>query len=299
MLIKVKDNPVFPARGPQQRPSAPVRRYDRVTLVIPIEAFVTDLRGRPFSAPGRTLIVSRYGATVVLSHTLLTDQELTIRCLPSKKEAAVRILVPMGGRGLEFVYDIALLDGAVNPWGIEFPPLTGAKDMLARTVFQCGICLGCEVVHLKEIEFQIFEANQSIPRFCRKCSATTSWKQAEFPDAQSVSNEGHQQPGSSGAKAQKVKRKRKYERVQTKVSACIRQLSFPDEIVQCENYSRGGFRFTSSTHYREGSRIEVALPYSTIGNGNIFVHSRIVHVQKVGNTFRVGSAYERTYDEKR
>ena len=298
LLVKVKDKQVISARGPQQGPSAPVRRYDRVTLVIPIEAYVTDSSGRPFSLPGRTLIVSRYGATIVLSHTLTTDQELTIRCLPSKKKAAVRVLGPIGGRGLEFVYGIALVDRAVNPWGIDFPPLTGAKDMLARTVFQCGICLGREVVHLNEIEFQVFEANQSIPRFCRKCSATTSWKQAEFSDAQSVSDEGHQQPGSSGAEAQKVKTKRKYERVQTKVTACIRQLGFPDEIVQCENYSRGGFRFASSTHYREGSRIEVALPYSTTGNGNIFVHSRIAHVQKVGNTFRIGSAYLRTYDEK-
>jgi hypothetical protein len=299
LLVKVKDNPVIPARGPQQRPSAPVRRSDRVTLVIPIEAFVTDLSGRLFSAPGRTLIVSRFGATIVLSHTLATDQELTIRCLTNRKKAAVRVLGPMGGRGHEFVYGIALLDGAVNPWGIEFPPLTGAKDMLARTVFQCGTCLGLEVVYLNEIEFQVFEANQSIPRFCGECSATTSWKQAEFPDAQSVSNEGHQQPGSSGAEAQEVKKKRKYARVQTKVSACIRQLSFPDEIVQCENYSRGGFCFASSTHYREGSRIEVALPYSTTGNGNIFVHSRIAHVQKVGNKFRIGSAYVRAYDEKR
>ena len=299
LLVKDKGDSVTAARGRQQLPSAPGRHFDRVNLVIPIRVFATDFNAQPFSTAGRTLIVSRYGATIVLSHTLAIDQELTIRCLPTRKEATARVLGPIGGRELEFVYGIALLHGAVNPWGIGFPLLPDVEDTLARTVLQCGTCPDREVVHLNEIEFQVFEANQSIPRFCGKCSATTSWKQAEFREAQSLSKERRQQPGSSGAEAQKVKKKRKYERVQTKVPACIRQPGFPDEIVQCENYSRGGFRFASSTHYREGSRVEVALPHSTTGNGNIFVHSRVIHVQRVGETFRVGLAYVRTYDEER
>ena len=290
-MIKTRDDSVVPARGPQQRGDKPVRSSDRVNLVIPIEAFVTDVSGRLVTATGSTLVVSRSGATIVLNQALTAEQELTIRCLPSKKEVAARVLGPIEGRDLEFVYGIDFLNAAAAPWGIEFPLLNGTEDTLARAVLQCGNCPLQEIVHFDRSEFRVFEANQSLPRFCGNCSATTSWKQADFPKVESASTEGHQQPGSSGSETRKEKTKRKYERVKTKVSACIRRSGFSDEIVPCEDYSRGGFCFASPTPYRERSRIEVALPYAQTGNGNIFVHARIVHVQKAGGKFKVGCSY--------
>lgn len=276
-------------RAPRQGKLRHVRRSDRVNLVVPIEIFGVDRNGRLFSEIGRTLLVSRYGASIVSSQALTIDQELTVRSVTSKKEAVARVLGPIGGQEHELIYGVVLLDTNANPWGIEFPALSGAEDTLARTVLQCGQCACNEVVHLNEIELHVFEANQGIPRFCKGCSGTTSWKQAELSANQPVS------PGSSAAEPPNGKKKRKYERVQTKVSACVRQPGFADEMVQCENYSRGGFCFLTPTHYREGSRIEVALPYSATGNGNIFVSARIVHVQRLGTKFKVGSSYTRTY----
>jgi hypothetical protein len=286
-LVKTQDDSVAPAPGPRQRGDRPVRSSDRVNLVIPIEAFVTDVSGRVVTATGSTLVVSRSGATIVLNQALTADQELTIRCLPSKREVAARVLGPIAGRDLEFVYGIDFLNAAAAPWGIEFPLLNGAEDTLARAVLQCGSCPIQEIVHFDESDFRVFEANHSVPRFCRNCSATTSWKQADFP----ASTEGRQQPDSSGSETRKEKTKRKYERVKTKVSACIRRSGFPDEIVPCEDYSRGGFCFASPKPFRERSRIEVALPYAKTGNGNIFVHARIVHVQKAAGKFKVGCSY--------
>ena len=288
-----------PASAPDHRqlPFAPTHLSDCINLVIHISVCAMDFGGKPFFAAGRTLTVSRCGATIVQNHPLATDQEISIRCSSSRDEASARVLAPIGERDGEFVYAIALLAETANPWGIQFPPLSGAEDTLARTVLQCTTCPDREVVHLNEIEFQVFEVNHCIPRFCRRCSATTDWKLATFPNAELVSSEGVE-PDPARGEMQKLTKKRKYDRVQTKVSACIRRPGCADEIVRCDNYSRGGLRFASPTHYREGTRVEVALPYSTTGNGNIFVQSRIVHVQQVGDKFRVGLAYVRTYDEE-
>ena len=56
--------------------------------------------------------------------------------------------------------------------------------------------------------------------------------------------------------------KRKHVRVQVKMKACIRHPGFDEEIVEVKDVSRSGFSFVSSKGYIEGSRIEVAVPYS-------------------------------------
>ena len=84
--------------------------------------------------------------------------------------------------------------------------------------------------------------------------------------------------------------KRKHSRIKTSISACIRQLGFPDEIVVCQNLSRGGIRFRSSRLYATDSRIEVAVPFLSQGV-NIFVPSYIVHVEERDGFFSIGAAY--------
>jgi hypothetical protein len=46
------------------------------------------------------------------------------------------------------------------------------------------------------------------------------------------------------------------------MKACIRHPGFEEEIVEVKDLSRGGLSFISSKGYIEGSRIEVAVPYS-------------------------------------
>ena len=62
------------------------------------------------------------------------------------------------------------------------------------------------------------------------------------------------------------------------MKAYIRHAGFEDEIVKVNDVSRGGFSFVSSKEYLEGSRIEVAVPYSG-GKADIFVAARINRVQ--------------------
>jgi len=65
-----------------------------------------------------------------------------------------------------------------------------------------------------------------------------------------------------------------------------------EEFVQCEDISRGGLRFKSTSRYMEQTLIEVAAPYSS-GQAAIFVAARIVFVQELPeqNLLRYGVQY--------
>jgi hypothetical protein len=83
--------------------------------------------------------------------------------------------------------------------------------------------------------------------------------------------------------------------VRTRVSftACIRR-GVSDEIVECDNVSKGGLSFRSRNAYAVGSSIDVAVPYSP-GAPAIFVSATIRHVQTIaaGSLFRYGAKYAR------
>ena len=278
----------------QQISSDGLRRSDRVQLSIPIEAIGTDYhRGQPFCKKGRTLAVSQHGASIILNYALATDQEFTIRRVDTGKEAAVRVIGLISDAEKELVYGVAFLNAAVNLWEIEFPTSVETEEGIGRVLLACRLCQACKVVHLNEIELQVFETNQSIQQFCKSCSATTSWKRA----ANESTGEPHLTRGiqtqESGSPLRKSVDKRKHGRIRSNSAACIRQHGFAEEVVTCENLSRGGLRLRTSKRYQEGTRIEVALPYSP-ENGNIFVPARVVHVQDCGAFFRLGIAFTGT-----
>jgi hypothetical protein len=77
--------------------------------------------------------------------------------------------------------------------------------------------------------------------------------------------------------------------------ACIRSFLFGDDVVTCEDMSRGGLRFKSRKPYEVNTSIEVAVPYSP-GDQSIFVRGQIVYVteMKEEKRFRCGVAYAKT-----
>jgi hypothetical protein len=85
--------------------------------------------------------------------------------------------------------------------------------------------------------------------------------------------------------------------VKARVLACIRRRGFQEEVAVCEDLSKGGISFRSRNKYPEGSRLEVAVPY-TPGAGAIFVPIRIVSSQPItaAGLFRHGAAYLRPPD---
>jgi hypothetical protein len=98
-------------------------------------------------------------------------------------------------------------------------------------------------------------------------------------------------PALDGPAAPAVNR-RKHPRIKVKYSACVRHPERGDDIVQCEDMSKGGLRFKSRKPYYVQSLIEVAVPYAH-GQPAIFVPAQIVFVEELPEQqlFRCGVQY--------
>jgi hypothetical protein len=112
---------------------------------------------------------------------------------------------------------------------------------------------------------------------------------AEAPDAANS--------GAGVASKEKEKdreNRRKHVRTRVNFKACVRRPGLPDEVVACEDMSRGGLRFKTSRQYFEKSLIEVAVPYSP-GDQAIFVPAQIAYVQELPEQkmYRCGVTYLR------
>lgn len=97
---------------------------------------------------------------------------------------------------------------------------------------------------------------------------------------------------SAGKSGDPPANRRKYPRIKVNYIALVRHAERGEEFVQCEDFSRGGLRFKSTSRYMEQTQIEVAAPYSS-GQPAIFVPARIVYVQELPeqNLFRYGVQY--------
>jgi hypothetical protein len=81
-------------------------------------------------------------------------------------------------------------------------------------------------------------------------------------------------------------------RTRVNFTACIRVNRLNEEIVECDNVSKGGLCFRSRKQYSEGTSIEVAVPYSP-GQPAIFVAAQIRRIEELSGLglFRYGVAY--------
>jgi hypothetical protein len=86
--------------------------------------------------------------------------------------------------------------------------------------------------------------------------------------------------------------KRRHVRIRVSFSACVRHSAHADEVVECENVSKGGACFHSLQQYELGSLIEIAAPYSP-GEKALFVPGMIRRVEPLSGdkVFRYGVEY--------
>jgi hypothetical protein len=257
------------------------RRTDRVMIRMPVQISAVDVTGEKFSEEGHTLTINRHGATIALNRKLTPGLLLKLCPITSKKESNALVMGQLGGQSNVHVYGIALLEPNANLWGIQFPPLPESEEGLARLLLECGACKAREVVSLNELETDVFEGNHSLPRSCTQCGTWTLWSQtANVLPAGDSGAQLTTVADSSSSPVDRAQNKRKHVRVQVKMKACIRHPGFEEEVVEVKDLSRGGLSFLSSKAYMEGSKIEVAVPYSK-GKANIFVAARINRVQQV------------------
>ncbi len=251
------------------------RKSDRVSIAVPIRVSGTDAAGQAFEEQTRTVVISRDGATIVLNRKLAPGQYVTISRVKGNKAASAQVVGQIGGQPHGYIYGMAVQHPTCGSlWDILFPPLEESEKAAIRLLLECTSCQAREVAYLNELEVEVFEANRSLSRACKQCSEWTVWKQLPSllsDEADVVSAPAAQAPPTSN--------RRKEARAQLTMSACIRQPGFGEEIALIENISRGGLRFLSPNTYFEGSRVEVAAPYSPEA-ANIFVPARIVRVRE-------------------
>ena len=264
------------------------RRSDRIALSIPVQLVGRDLSGMEFQEEGRTVLVSRHGATVFVNRSLAADQEIVLRALPTNREAMVRVVGQVRVEAKGRVYGMAFLDPNTNLWDIYFPPHDEFDKAAGRALLECGGCHLRQVTLMNELEVQVFEANRSLSRFCERCSQQTLWVET-FHDATPERPPEAPKPPAPGKEPpppplppppKRIKDERRHPRLKTQLKACLRHPGLGEEIVTTQNVSRGGICFKSRRVYFEGSRIEVSIPYAESG-ANIFVPAKIVRAQNI------------------
>ncbi len=265
------------------------RQSDRVSVRMRVEASWLTSEGIVVTDSAQTLLVSRNGGVLRLSEKLSTSQEITLRRRlggDNSKTARARVVAEIDHEPDGFLYAIAMLEPRADFWDIDFPAPHKANEAIARLLMECSFCQRREVVYLDEMQLKSFEVRKGVARVCKICDAPSIWieAQSEIPSADPTTSK---QP-----EADRVIPRRNRTRIKARVLACIRQRGFQEEVAVCEDLSKGGISFRSRNQYPEGTRVEVAVPF-TPGAGAIFVPIRIVFSQPIASAglFRHGAAY--------
>jgi hypothetical protein len=295
-------------------PPEGLRGSGRIAKEIAILLVGSDMEGKVFSEQTSTVLLSRHGAGILSQYALSAEQELILRRLDTDKEAEVRVVGQLGTQGERYTYGVAFLDPEMDLWGIQFPALTDSEVEARRVLLQCSSCKARELVEQSDLESDVYRINEEIVRSCRKCSSSTIWRRATGGDAgESDSLETtlsktkesampretlpakSPDPAPTPQTSARPENKRKHVRTKVNFKACVRSHAFGDDIVTCEDISRGGLRFKSRKEYTANTEIEVAAPYSP-GTPDIFVHGKIVYVAELNQErrFRCGVCYTKS-----
>jgi hypothetical protein len=185
-------------------------------------------------------------------------------------------------------------------------------------------------VQQNEVEADVFLTTGAVFRFCEECGQTTAWRKAKLnrpslkraatadlaaealatvPGSGFVKESqkavgaigaavlappapAEARVGSTSLAGAKRENRRKHVRTRVTFMGCVRHAAGADDLVECENVSKGGVCFRSKQKYSEGASIEVAAPYEP-GTTAIFVRATIVRAEPMldSTLFRYGAAY--------
>ncbi|HYL64408.1 MAG TPA: PilZ domain-containing protein [Candidatus Methylomirabilis sp.] len=268
-----------------------LRQSDRVRFRMPVEVSWPGSDGTTIRKVAETMLVSRNGGVLRLDEKLSAGQDIAIRRMEGDivRTTRARVVTEIDQEPDGFLYAVHITDRGADFWDIDFPAPDKAEEALARLLMECGFCQRREVVYLNELELKSFEVRKCVARHCKHCDTPSIWVEAQSELKAPEPNATRPEPIE-----ERVIPRRNRTRVKARVLACIRRRGFQEEVAVCEDLSKGGLSFRSRNQYEEGTRVEVAVPY-TPGSGAIFVPIRIVFSQAIPSVglFRHGAAYIR------
>ena len=248
------------------------RQSERVQLTLPIRISGAGEYGKEFAEEGHTVDVSRQGATIMVDCELRPCQNIKVERIGVSKEAMARVVgqIIRGTKGL--LYGIALIGSNVNLWDISFPAICEGDKAVLRALLRCDACGQLVVSYLNEFEVSLFLHHRSIARMCGRCGGWTTWTPPRSP----VEVESQRQ---SYLLASGRRNLRLHDRIPVDAIGSVRHPTLGTEVVLVGILGRGGLSFYSTSTYPEGSRVEMAVPY-TSKTPNIYVPARIVSSRK-------------------
>ncbi len=255
-------------------------------LQLPVEVIGADLYGQQFFERTRTLTIHRNGVSILLAHKMGPDSEVVLRNPETNEEAIAVVVGQTREDNTSHVYGLAFLDPSANLWHIQFPAAEAARVVQ----LECGGCHSVCTLSLSDIELEIFEAKQELTRTCNTCHSFRTWRETSREAMEKKPSNSPGQDPNPSVIASPMEERRKNRRAGMKTAACVR-FSGTEVVVACEDISKGGFRFTSGKQYPQGTRIEVAVPY-TKSSTNIFTLAGIIYCHKMPDgQFRHGVSY--------
>jgi PilZ domain-containing protein len=255
------EHALFPA------PETNHRQSDRVFLTIPIRVSCIRGRGEVFLEEGQTIDISRQGATIKLDGELFAGEIINVQRLDGIGQEVTARVVGRVARGSEgHLFGLMILDSAIaSPWGIVFPAVADMDNAVLRALLRCVRCERTEVTYLGEFEADLLLCHHYISRLCEHCGGWTTWNRPhDYPSA-----------GPVAAATPGRQNRRSHGRMHVEAVGCVRHPVFGSEVVVVRELARGGLSFFSTTKYPEGSRVEIAVPYSSRAP-NIYSPARIV-----------------------
>lgn len=265
-----------------------MRRSDRVALSVPIQVQGTDTEGNTFDERTQTLVISRYGALILLPRTLAPGQQISVRCVGTGRESPAVVVEQVEGKQKGNLYGVELISPDANIWEIHFPPITESEMAAGRMLLECSRCSTSELVYLNLGEIEIFQKNKGVSRICEPCNGVTVWNQAALKKLQAEPAQVSVDPmsGEIAPPPGHTEDERNEPRIAISIDSCVRTSHYGEDVVQTENVSESGARFKSRLHYEGGSNVGVAIPYVR-GGANVFVQARITwarHTEDEGIT---------------
>ena len=255
-------------------------------LDLPVEVIGADIYGQQFLESTKTLNIHRDGVSIRLACKLAPDSEVIVRNPETGEEANAIVVGQTPGDSNGDIYGLAFLDSAADLWRIQF---LGAGP--ARIVhLECSGCHSVCTLSLSDIDLEIFGATRELIRSCKKCNSAGIWKETSLEVRSKKPNSTSAREFNSTSAASPIEERRKNRRTAMKMAACVR-FSGVEVVVDCEDVSKGGFRFKSRKEYPEGTYVEAAVPF-TKSSTNIFCSAGISYCHKLPDgQFRHGVTY--------
>jgi hypothetical protein len=258
-------------------------------LELPVEVIGADVFGQQFLESTRTLTIHRAGVSIHLACKLAPDSEVIVRNPETNEEAIATVVGQTSADGTGHVYGLAFLEPSTDLWHVQF--LASGPARIVH--LECSGCHSVCTLSLSDIDLEIFGATRELIRSCKNCNTSGIWKETSLEVRTKKLGNLSGRDLNPKSIASPMEERRKNRRTAMKTSGCIR-FSGVEVVVDCEDVSKGGFRYTSRKEYPEGTRIEAAVPYAKFST-NIFSQASIIYCHKMPDgQFRHGVTYTKT-----